>query len=438
MSESGDARVEAARAITRVLRDGAALDAQWPAADARLADPRDRGLARAIAYAALRGIHRYEALLAQLLQKPLPPREAEVHALLVCGLAQLEQAITPGYAAVSGSVAAARALGRPKHAALVNALLRRYQRERDALERALPDTAAVRYNHPAWLVAALRAAWPDAWEAVLAAGNAPAPLWLRVNRRRASIEEYAATLAASGLAPTRHPLLPDGLCLAPAPDLATLPGLAEGHISVQDGAAQLAVELLALAPGLRVLDACAAPGGKSAHLLEREPALAMLLALDDKPARVARVRETLARLGLAAEVREGDATAPAGWWDGKPWDRILVDAPCSGTGVIRRHPDIRLLRRADDLAGLTALQDRLLDALWPLLAPGGRLVYATCSVLPAENDERIAAFLARTPAAVAVDAVPQGFGRPCAHGRQNLSGVDGMDGFYYAVLAHRA
>jgi 16S rRNA (cytosine967-C5)-methyltransferase len=262
-------------------------------------------------------------------------------------------------------------------------------------------------------------------------------LWLRVNRRRASLDEYAATLAASGLEPTHHSLLPDALCLAPAPDLATLPGLAEGLISVQDGAAQLAVELLALQPGLRVLDACAAPGGKSAHALEREPALATLLALDDKPARTTRLRETLARLGLVADLREGDATAPAGWWDGKPFDRILIDAPCSGTGVIRRHPDIRLLRRASDLTGLVALQDRLLDALWPLLAPGGRLVYATCSILPAENDERIAAFVARTPAAVALDAVPAGFGRACAHGRQNLPGVDGMDGFYYAVLAHR-
>jgi len=438
VSEPGDARVEAARAIARVLRDGAALDAQWPAADARLADPRDRSLARAIAYAALRGIHRYEELLRLLLARPLPAREAEVYALLVCGLAQLEQGLTPGYAAVSGSVAAARTLGRPQHAKLVNALLRRYQRERATLEAALPATDAVRHGHPAWLVAALRAAWPDAWEAVLEAGNAPAPLWLRVNRRRATLDAYAAELAAAGHAPARHPLLPDALCLAPAPDLAALPGLAAGVVSVQDGAAQLAVELLALAPGLRVLDACAAPGGKSAHALEREPSLALLLALDDKPARVARLRETLQRLGLAAELREGDATRPEGWWDGRPFDRILIDAPCSGTGVIRRHPDIRLLRRADDLAMLTALQDRLLDALWPLLAPGGRIVYATCSVLPAENDERIAAFVARTPAAVALDAVPHGFGRACAHGRQNLPGDGGMDGFYYAVLARRA
>jgi 16S rRNA (cytosine967-C5)-methyltransferase len=250
-----------------------------------------------------------------------------------------------------------------------------------------------------------------------------------------SRDEYLVLLAAAGIGAQAHAQLPDAIVLDSACDVHSLPGFDAGLVSVQDGAAQLAAELLDLQPGLRVLDACAAPGGKSAHLLEREPGL-KLLALDESPTRAARIDETLARLGLRARVRAADATHPSTWWDGTPFDRILIDAPCSGTGVIRRHPDIRLLRRDSDLAGMTALQDRLLAALWPLLAPGGRLVYATCSVLADENARRIADFLARTPDARALDVVPAWFGAASGAGRQHLPGDEGLDGFFYAVLAH--
>lgn len=433
-NRAGDARVEAARVLERVLEQAASLDSALPESDARLADPRDRALTRAIVYAALRGIYRYRALLALLLAKPLKARESAVEALLLCALAQLDAEIAPGYAVVSGSVAATRALRAPHLAGLANAVLRRFQHERAALAAALPRTPEVQHNHPEWLLARLRRDWPEDWERIVAANNAPAPLWLRVNARRADPAQYAAELEAAGLAPRRDALLRDALVLDSSLDVAALPGFAQGAVSVQDGAAQLAATLLDLAPGLRVLDACAAPGGKTAHALEREPGLAELTALELKPERAKRLEATLARLGLAARVICADASDPLKWWDGTPYDRILIDAPCSGTGVIRRHPDIRLLRRAADIDVQAALQARLLDALWPMLAAGGRLVYATCSVLPEENERQAAAFLARTPGARALDAVPAEFGRAAGAGRQNLTGEGGMDGFFYAVL----
>jgi 16S rRNA (cytosine967-C5)-methyltransferase len=426
-------RAQAAQALARVLA-GHALDAALPAVDAALADPRDRALARAILFATLRAIYRYEALLDRLLDRGAGKLDRLVRAALLAGLAQLDAAIGPPYAAISGSVEAVRQLGRPRLAALANAVLRRYQREAGALAATLPDDDVQRWQHPAWLVERLRADWPERWTDLLAADNAPAPMILRANRRRTTREAALAALAAAGISAQAHPQLPDAIALDAPHEVHGLPGFDAGLLSVQDGAAQLAPALLDLRPGLRVLDACAAPGGKSAHLLETEPGIE-LLALDIDPARTQRIGDTLARCGLAAEVRAGDATAPATWWDGRPFDRILIDAPCSGTGVIRRHPDIRLLRRAADLAPLTALQDRLLDALWPLLAPGGRLVYATCSVLADENARRIAGFLARTPGAHALDAVPAWFGAHDGAGRAHASGDDGLDGFYYAVLA---
>ncbi|MCE3002263.1 MAG: 16S rRNA (cytosine(967)-C(5))-methyltransferase RsmB [Xanthomonadaceae bacterium] len=427
------AREQAARVLAHVWR-GHALDAALPAADAALSDPRDRGLLRAICFATLRAPWRYEALLDALLARDGAKLDRLVRAALLAGLAQLDAGIAPPYAAVSGTVAAVRALGRPRLAALANAVLRRFLREREALLAALPDDPVQRHQHSRWLVDALARDWPADVARILAANNAPAPMLLRASRRRGGRDAALAALAAAGLAATAHPHLPDAIVLAEPVDVHALPGFDAGALSVQDGAAQLAADLMDLRPGLRVLDACAAPGGKAAHLLEREPAID-LLALDESAPRAARIEAGFARLGLAGVVRVADATAPAGWWDGRPFDRILVDAPCSGSGVIRRHPDIRRLRRAGDVAALCATQDRLLNALWPLLAPGGRLVYATCSVLADENARRIAAFLARTPDARPRDAVPAWFGVASGAGRQHFPGDDGLDGFYYAVLA---
>ncbi len=430
-------RVVAAHVLAEVI-GGRALDQAWSRADAALAAPRDRALARAIVLAALRGYWRYRAVLARLLERD-GRLDRLIEALLLCALAQLEQQITPPFAVVADSVSAARALGRPRLAGLVNAVLRRYQREGAGLAASLPADIEIRHDHPRWLIERIQAQWPDAWQRVLKANLAPTLPTLRVNRRRALRGEVAAALAKAGIATAPDPHLPDALVLTAPADIAHAPGLAQGLWSIQDGAAQLAVELLDLSPGQRVLDACAAPGGKCAHMAERERGLADLHAVEADATRAERIGATLNRLGLtdAARVYVADATRPRDWWDGRPYDRILLDAPCSGTGVIRRHPDIRLHRRASDLAKLTALQDRLLDALWPMLAPGGRLVYATCSVLAEENADRVAAFLARQPRARPLAAVPAWFGRASGDGRQNLPGDGGHDGFFYAVLAHR-
>ena len=348
------------------------------------------------------------------------------------GLVQIEVLQLPGYAAVDSSVEAARALGRPKFATLVNAVLRRWLRERGALIAELDADAVTRTAHPRWLLDAFAADWPGADAAIAAANNTEAPLWLRVNRRRVDRNAFLQHLTDAGIEATAPPGLPDAVLIAASTDVTALPGFAGGLFSVQDGAAQCAVELLDLADGQRVLDACAAPGGKSGRILER--ADLRLLALDSDERRLPRLRENLDRLGLRADVRAGDAAQPTQWWDGAPFDRILLDAPCSATGIIRRQPDVKLHRRRADIPALVRTQARILDALWPLLAPGGRLVYATCSVLAAENADQVSRLLARRADAAVSAVLLPGWRAVAAGGMQNLPGESGMDGFYYAVL----
>lgn len=424
------ARAAAAQVLARVTA-GTSLDVALPEALAGVATP-DRGLVGELCYGTLRWRPRLEALARHLLHRPLKARDADVAALLHLGLYQLEGTRVPAHAAVAETVAAAAALGKPWAKGLLNASLRRFQREREALLAAVDATPEGAYAHPRWLLEQLRAAWPEAWEAVAAANNAHPPLALRVNLARVDRASCLARLAAAGHAAAPLATGPAGLVLERPCDVATLPGFAAGELSVQDGAAQLAAPLLAPAAGERVLDACAAPGGKTAHLAELAPG-ATLFALDRDPARLARVGENLARTGGRANLLAADAGAPEAWWDGMPFDAVLLDAPCSATGVIRRHPDIKLLRRAADLPRLAAAQARLLAALWPLVAPGGRLLYATCSVLPEENDKQISNFLAAHGDA-REDVIDADWGRACRHGRQILPGEDGMDGFYYARL----
>ena len=430
-------RAVAAQILAQLRRGGASMTELLAQADGNVDDARDRAQLRAILYASLRGIFRYEALLAKLLARPLPRKHDAIEALMINGLAQLELGIDAPYAVVDASVTAARALGETNLAGLVNAILRRFQREREALVAALPQTPELAHNHPAWMLARFARDWPDAAAGICSANNAQAPTWLRINRRLRQRRDLVALLDTHGIRSHLHPQLPDAVRLDQAIDVTQLPGFAEGEFSVQDGAAQVAVELLALAPGLRVLDACCAPGGKLAHVAERQSALATLVGVDIDAKRIARTRTGLDRLRLSAELHASDLIHFAAKTTQR-FDRILLDAPCSGTGVIRRHPDIRLLRRESDIDVLVATQAQLLKALWPLLAPGGRLVYATCSVLRDENDDQVAAFLAQTADAVALPVVPPWFGRAQLHGRQNLVGQDGFDGFYYAVLAHRA
>ncbi len=390
---------------------------------------------QALSFHALRWLGAAQVLRTQLAPKAPPPA---VDALLLTALALLWPAAPVRYAEhtlVDQAVAAARVRAKVS-AGFVNAVLRRFLRERDALVTAALRNPLARFNHPLWWLERLKADWPAQWQAVLAANNEQAPMTLRVNARRSSAAAYVDRLAANGIASV--PVGAQAVQLAQPCAVERVPGFAEGDVSVQDAAAQLAAPLLigaGLPRGARVLDACAAPGGKTAHLLEL--ANADVLALDSDPARLTRVHDTLARLGLTAQTLAADAGDPAAWWDGRPFDAILLDAPCSAAGIVRRHPDVRWLRRPTDIDSLAAQQARLLDALWPLIAPGGRLLFCTCSVFKAEGVHQIDAFLQREPTASRAASPPSPghlltlpdneAGAPAATGTS-------ADGFFYALL----
>lgn len=425
-------RLAAAKALAAVLNGKASLNSSLPTQLDKVED-RDRGFTQDLAFGTARWQPRLSALAAKLLQKPFKTADADVEALLLVGLYQLLYTRVPAHAAIGETVGCADKLKKPWAKALLNAVLRRAQRESEALLAELEHDPVVRTAHPRWLQKSLKAFWPQQWEAICAANNAHPPMILRVNRRHHQRDAYLKLLSDAGLSATPCAYSVDGIVLEAATDVRSLPGFAEGWISVQDEAAQLAADLLDLAPGQRVLDACCAPGGKTCHILEVEKDLAQVVAVDLEAKRLVRVRENLARLGLSAELIAADGRDTATWWDGKPFQRILLDAPCSATGVIRRHPDIKLTRQADDIAALAALQGELLDALWPTLEVGGILLYATCSTLPTENTEVIEAFLARTSGARELDlATAAGIKQP--HGRQLLAQEGGHDGFYYAKL----
>ena len=428
-------RAVAAEVIDAVVTGGRSLDAAITAAEARLAVG-ERPLMRMLAFGTLRNHFRLQEWLDELVSRPLKKKDSVVNALLAAGLFQLCDTRIPDHAAVSLTVDAARALRRPKLAGLLNACLRRFQREGFATRE--PDSEEARHNHPQWFIDRLRHDWPDDWEEILAANNERAPMWLRANAARTSAAQYRERLAAAGIEAARSELLPDALCLGEPRPVADLPGFAEGDASVQDAAAQLAGRWLMSHRPARALDACAAPGGKSGHLLELGGGDLDLTALDVDEGRLERVRENHERLGLRATIRCGDASTPQAWWDGEAFDAILLDAPCSASGVIRRHPDIKLLRRAADIEELAALQASVLSALWDLLAPGGRLLYVTCSVLAAENDALVGRFIEDREDA-AEDAMLPNYNirdvmRRKACGYQVLPGTADMDGFYYACL----
>lgn len=428
-----DARGAAIAALAEVFGTGRSLSVSLPPALRQVADPRERALAQDLCYGVLRWWPRLEAIAALLVSKPLKGRDADIHCVILAALYQLIHTRIPPHAAVDEAVSLTAVLGKPWARGLVNAVLRRFLREREAMLARVDRDEAAALAHPRWLLDRMRRAWPDDWRDIARAGNERPPMCLRVNRRQGGRDEYLRELAAAGLAATAHPHGAEALMLEQPVDVERLPGFSAGRVSVQDAAAQLAAGLLAPRPGERVLDACAAPGGKTAHILELQPGLRELVALDRDAARLERVRENLARPGLEATLVCADAAAPADWWDGHPFDRILLDAPCSGTGVIRRHPDIKRLRRDADIAPLAAQQERLLEATWGILKAGGVLLYSTCSIIPEENDEQIARFLARHPEAAARRPEAR-WGRALSAGRQILPGEDGMDGFYYACL----
>lgn len=431
----------AARVVAQVLQQGATLDTALATVDPGHFEPSDRSQVKALAFGTLRWHHRHRRVLEQLLERPLPRRDRLVEALLSVGLFQLVDERQPGYAAVSATVEAARFLRRHHAAGLVNAALRRFQREGEDLLARAADSEEGRYSQPQWLIDRLRRDWPDEWAGILESSLRPPPLWLRVNRMRADAASYAARLRAEtgGIATTLDGF-PDALRLSRALPVDDIPGFRDGLATVQDAGSQFAAALLAPQGGMRVLDACAAPGGKATHLLEYAGAAIELLALDVDGDRLQRLRDNLKRLGLTAHVVQGDACRPADWWDHHPFDRILLDAPCSATGVIRRHPDIKFLRRESDIAPLAARQLELLECVWPLLRSGGRLLYVTCSVLKEENTAVVRAFLERCPDARmdrgSLDHPP--WARHTAEGGiQLLPGPADTDGLYYALMARQ-
>ncbi len=430
-----DTRALAAKGLAEVALRGASLREVMERGAPKLSDPRDRALLMALLSEGARWWLRFDAAIDAMLAKPIRHKDPAIHALLVLGLVQLEILQLSDYAAVAATVEATRTLKRPALAGMVNAVLRRWQRERATHIARLDAEPTTRHAHPAWLATALQRDWPAQADAVMAADNREPPLMLRVNRQRGERGAFIAQLQASGHEAHAHPWLADAVVLPHSTDVTRLPGFEDGAFAVQDGAAQVAAALADLRDGLRVLDACAAPGGKACHLLER--ARIDLTALEYDAKRAERIRDNLMRLRLDAKVVIGDAGAPPAAWMKQPFDRILVDAPCSATGVLRRRPDVRLHRRESDIAAMGVQQRRIVAALWPLLAPGGRLVYITCSVLRAENEAVVSGLLATHGDAEAVSfTLP--VGQAAAVGWQILPGDGDLDGMYYAVLQKKA
>lgn len=430
-----DARAAAAQALARVLDAGATLDAALAGCLAGLELQQDKGFAKELCFGALRWFDRLEFLLDRHLDKPLKRKDADIKSLILIGLYQLHYLSTPDHAAVAATVDSVAALNKAWAKPLVNAALRRSQREFHRLQPELNRCPAARHSHPQWLIDAIREDWPEWWEAVLEANNQRPPLHLRVNLLKTSREAYLDELEQAGLAAEKIDLggAPGALRMAKPVDVSLLPGFEAGRVSVQDAGAQLAAPLLDPQPGERVLDACAAPGGKTAHLRELQPALGSITALDADEKRLGRLRDALDRLGHAAAIVHADARDPDSWWDRRPFDRILLDAPCSAAGVIRRHPDIKRLKSPQQLVALQDLQARLLQANWPLLRRGGRLLYSTCSLLRAENDRVVERFLDQAPDAE-LETIRARWGVATSCGRQLLSCRDDTDGFYYAIL----
>lgn len=429
-------RVAAAQIIAAILRDEGSLSSLLPVYLAKV-NERDRGLLQQLCYGTLRFYPRLQAYLQQLLAKPFKAKDLDVEAILACSLYQLLETRIPPHAAVNEAVATAVSLKKTWAKGLVNAVLRRFLREQGMLDERLAKDPVFRTAHPAWLLKMLGQAWPDQLDDIVAANNQQPPMTLRVNRRHGDRQSYQKQLEEVDIGASLTEFSADGLQLLQPCDVAALPGFSEGDVSVQDEAAQLAPSLLDVTPDQRILDACCAPGGKTGHLLERLDGSGEVVALDVSPLRLQRVAENLERLGLQAQLIAADAQDPGSWWDGQPFDRILLDAPCSASGVIRRHPDVKLLRTPADIAKLATLQLGLLRALWPLLAENGLLLYATCSVLPQENDEVIAEF-SRSTAGVRVEPVSTDAGMETSMGRQLLPQLGGHDGFYYARLRKSA
>ena len=429
----GNPRLLAARLVDGVLHRGESLSVALTNQFVYLDDPRQRALAQELAFGTLRWFYRLDRVLRQLVTRPLKTKDRDLYALLLVGLYQLLVLEMPTHAAVSETVEAVRGFGKDWAVGLINGVLRTALRRHHSLLAVADAAPQSRWSHPQWWINRLQQDWPEQWQEILQANNQRPPLVLRINRRSGDRAGYLARLEAAGIEARALPFPETAIALVKPVAVDSLPDFFSGAVSVQDAAAQLSAPLLALRHGQRVLDACAAPGGKTGHILESVAGRAEVVALDKDAGRLEKVADNLRRLQLDATCLAADAGDPASWWDGRPFDRILLDAPCSASGVVRRHPDIKVLRRADDLPALSEQQNRLLEALWPLLVSGGILLYVTCSVFKPENSDIVRAFMGRHRDAreLPLDA---DWGWRQVVGRQLLPGEHGMDGFYFARL----
>ena len=419
-------RSMAAQAVEQVVEQGQSLSNILPALQQKVSD-KDKALLQELCFGVLRTLSQLEWLVNKLMSRPMAGKQRTVHYLIMVGFYQLLHTRIPPHAALAETVEGAVVIKRPMLKGLINGVLRQFQRQQEELLAEFGQSEA-RYLHPDWLLNRLKKAWPEQWQAIADANNQRPPMWLRVNRNHHTRDAWLALLEEAGMSGFTHEAYPDAVRLASPAPVHALPGFDEGWVTVQDASAQGCMAWLEPKNGEHILDLCAAPGGKTTHILEVAPQ-ANVMAVDVDEQRLSRVYDNLKRLGMKAQVKQGDGRKPVEWCGETQFDRILLDAPCSATGVIRRHPDIKWLRRDRDIKELTQLQSGILDAIWPHLKPGGTLVYATCSVLPEENSQQIAAFLKRTP-----DAVLHDTGTPERPGLQNLPAAEEGDGFFYAKL----
>ena len=392
-------------------------------------------LLRELVFGVARWYWKLKVYAEHLLEKPLRARDSDVMILILVGLYQLAELRIPVYASINETVNACEQLGKGWAKGLVNAVLRSYLRRKDELDVDLPDIA--RYCHPSWMIESVRSSWPAHWREILLANNERPPMVLRVNRQRIDRASYMQKLSQKEMSAVADPLSVDGVVLDTPVGVDELPGFLDGLVSVQDTVAQWAADVLPVKPGNRILDACAAPGGKLTHILEAHPALAEVTAIDISQKRVNLIKDNLSRLGLAAKLLVADAAEPSTWWEGSLFDCIVIDAPCTGTGVIRRRPEIKHLRRPEDLGKLVEQQAGLLDRLWQTLIPNGYLLYITCSIFLEENEAQIERFSTANKN-VRICDLDLPTGTRSRYGLQTLPGVHKVDGFYYSLMQKKA